>query len=149
MVFFLQFSKKGLFLCLFIIMFCLISRKRQKLRNRSKRTLFSIHQYLSNGTKTKPLAPTFFLMTGGQWTCPSKMRPRTALCELDNIWWCRLVDNTHLQDYKKEFWKNVKYFGHGKKLKSRPSHYWGSYFELGTSVPIVVHDYNKYKVYNF
>ena len=60
MVFFLPFSKKGLFLCLFIIMFCLISRKRQKLRNRPKRTFFSMHQYLSNGTKTKPLAPTFF-----------------------------------------------------------------------------------------
>ena len=60
MVFFLQFSKKGLFLCLFIIMFCLISRKRQKLRNRPKRTFFSRQQYLSNGTKTKPLAPTFF-----------------------------------------------------------------------------------------
>ena len=60
LVFFLPFSKNGLFLCLFIIMFCLISRKRQKLRNRPKRTFFSIHQYLSNGTKTKPLAPTFF-----------------------------------------------------------------------------------------
>ena len=118
LVFFFRISENGLFLCLFIIIYCLISRKRQKLH--LFWTFFTIHQINTfQMAQNKALAPTFISYDRRPVDMSQQMQD---LCELDNFWWCRLVNNTHLQGYKKN-WKNVKYFGHGRKLKSRPPHY--------------------------